>query len=125
MPDDPRRAEDTRAWLLKAEDDLRGATIDLGAEPPLLGDAAFHCQQAVEKSLKAFLDARLPRPQGPQGGSLRHLRRGGERRLGVGRLRWGHVAQDVQNPLAGKQTECPIDGRQADAPDLLVRPAPC
>jgi len=27
----------------------------LEAEPPLLGDAIFHCQQAVEKALKAFL----------------------------------------------------------------------
>jgi len=43
------RAADTRAWLARARDDLRGAAIDLTASPPLLGDAAFHCQQAVEK----------------------------------------------------------------------------
>jgi HEPN domain-containing protein len=49
------RAADTRAWLARARDDLRGAEIDLAASPPLLGDAAFHCQQAVEKALKAFL----------------------------------------------------------------------
>lgn len=49
------RAADTRAWLARAQDDLRGAEIDLAASPPLLGDAAFHCQQAVEKTLKAFL----------------------------------------------------------------------
>jgi HEPN domain-containing protein len=36
-------------------DDLRGADIDLSASPPLLGDAAFHCQQAVEKALKGLL----------------------------------------------------------------------
>ena len=52
---DPVRIADTRAWLLKANDDLRGAQIDLDADPPLLGDVFFHCQQAVEKSLKAFL----------------------------------------------------------------------
>jgi HEPN domain-containing protein len=46
---------DTRAWLARARDDIRGADIDLAAAPPLLGDAAFHCQQAVEKALKAFL----------------------------------------------------------------------
>jgi len=46
---------DTRAWLARARDDLRGAEIDLAAVPPLLGDAAFHCQQAVEKALKALL----------------------------------------------------------------------
>ena len=55
MPPDPVRVADTRAWLLKAGDDLRGAEVDLEAVPPLLGDALFHCQQAVEKSLKAFL----------------------------------------------------------------------
>ncbi len=49
------RAADTRAWLARARSDLRGAEIDLAASPPLLGDAAFHCQQAVEKALKAFL----------------------------------------------------------------------
>jgi len=55
MPRDPVRAADTRAWLVKAANDLRGAEIDLQAEPPLVEDALFHCQQAVEKSLKAFL----------------------------------------------------------------------
>ncbi len=49
------RVADTRAWLVRAREDLRGAEIDLAASPPLLGDAAFHCQQAVEKTLKAFL----------------------------------------------------------------------
>jgi HEPN domain-containing protein len=29
--------------------------VDLGADPPLLADAAFHCQQAAEKALKALL----------------------------------------------------------------------
>lgn len=55
MPLDPGRLADTRGWLQRAAADLRGAEIDLAARPPLLGDAAFHCQQAVEKALKAFL----------------------------------------------------------------------
>jgi HEPN domain-containing protein len=55
MPLDPARVADVRAWLGKASDDLRAAVHDLAAEPPLLGDAAFHAQQAVEKSLKALL----------------------------------------------------------------------
>ena len=38
-----------------AAGDLRGAEVDLGAIPPLPGDAAFHCQQATEKTFKAFL----------------------------------------------------------------------
>jgi HEPN domain-containing protein len=49
------RAKEVAAWLSRAELDLRAAEVDLGAEPPLLADAAFHCQQAVEKALKAFL----------------------------------------------------------------------
>jgi HEPN domain-containing protein len=55
MPLDPARVEDTKAWLIRASEDLRGAEVDLAALPPLLGDALFHCQQAVEKVLKAFL----------------------------------------------------------------------
>jgi HEPN domain-containing protein len=46
---------DTRSWLIKAANDLRGAEIDLAAEPPLLEDAVFQCQQAAEKAFKAFL----------------------------------------------------------------------
>jgi HEPN domain-containing protein len=55
MPPDPVRLADTRAWLGRAETDLRSARADLAAAPPILGDALFHCQQAVEKALKAFL----------------------------------------------------------------------
>jgi len=54
MPPDARLA-DTRGWLRRARDDLRGAEVDLAATPPLAGDAAFHCQQAAEKALKAVL----------------------------------------------------------------------
>ena len=55
MPHDPARVGETREWLQKASLDLRGAQIDLAADPPLLEDALFHCQQTVEKTLKAFL----------------------------------------------------------------------
>jgi HEPN domain-containing protein len=55
MPHDVTRVADTQGWLRKAAGDLRGAEVDLAAIPPLTGDAAFHCQQAVEKALKAFL----------------------------------------------------------------------
>ncbi len=53
----PETAEEVRSWLARAETDLRAARVDLGAFPPLVGDALFHCQQAVEKALKAFLTA--------------------------------------------------------------------
>ena len=55
MLPDPVRAADTFGWLARARMDLRGAEVDLAASPPLCGDAAFHCQQAIEKALKAFL----------------------------------------------------------------------
>lgn len=55
MESDAARRVDTQAWLSKARLDLRGAAIDLAAEPPLTGDALFHAQQACEKALKAFL----------------------------------------------------------------------
>jgi HEPN domain-containing protein len=54
MPPDAR-AEEAAAWLRRAREDLRAAEVDLAAEPPLLADAAFHCQQAVEKALKGLL----------------------------------------------------------------------
>ena len=49
------RAKEVAAWLSRADQDLRAAKVDLGVSPPLLADAAFHCQQAVEKALKALL----------------------------------------------------------------------
>jgi HEPN domain-containing protein len=55
MPHDRALVAETRAWLEKATEDLAAAALDLGANPPLCGDAAFHAQQAVEKALKAFL----------------------------------------------------------------------
>jgi HEPN domain-containing protein len=54
MPRDAR-GEEVAAWLERARQDLRAAEVDLDIGPPLLGDAAFHSQQAVEKALKAFL----------------------------------------------------------------------
>ena len=56
MPHDAARVVDTRGWLHKAAGDLRGAEVDLAANPPLTEDAAFHCQQAAEK----VGDARRP-----------------------------------------------------------------
>jgi len=55
MSPEAGRADEAREWMAKVAGDLRAAKIDLGAEPPLVEDALFHCQQAVEKALKAFL----------------------------------------------------------------------
>ena len=55
MPPDARRRADTRSWFEKVHKDLRCAQIDLAADPPATEDALYHCQQAAEKALKAFL----------------------------------------------------------------------
>jgi HEPN domain-containing protein len=55
MPHDPELVAETRAWLLKAAQDLGAGSHDLFASPPFTADAAFHAQQAAEKAMKAFL----------------------------------------------------------------------
>lgn len=52
---DPELVAETRGWLTKAALDLRAATHDFTAVPPLLDSIVFHAQQAAEKSFKAFL----------------------------------------------------------------------
>jgi HEPN domain-containing protein len=44
-----------QAWLSKAEHDIISAQRLLEIEPMILDSACFHCQQAIEKSLKAYL----------------------------------------------------------------------
>jgi len=55
MPLDSARVAETRSWLVKAASDLRAASHEFTATPPLLDDIAFHAQQTVEKALKSFL----------------------------------------------------------------------
>jgi len=55
MVPDPERIIQVRLWFDKANQDLRAMGVDLAANPPLVGDAAFHAQQAAEKALKGFL----------------------------------------------------------------------
>jgi HEPN domain-containing protein len=43
------------SWMDKAEHDLLSAQRLLEIEPLILDSACFHCQQAVEKYLKAYL----------------------------------------------------------------------
>ena len=42
-------------WIEKADNDLIAAKILIEANPLILDIACFHCQQAIEKYLKAFL----------------------------------------------------------------------
>jgi HEPN domain-containing protein len=44
-----------KQWLEKAEHDLIAAKLIIENQPIILDVACFHCQQAVEKYLKAFL----------------------------------------------------------------------
>ena len=48
----------TKAWLLRAHSDLRLAKIAAVAANPPLDSAIYHCQQAAEKAVKAFLHDR-------------------------------------------------------------------
>jgi HEPN domain-containing protein len=56
MPPEEARLQDARAWLAKAELDLKAAAHEMAAPSEgLWGDVMFHAQQAAEKSMKAFL----------------------------------------------------------------------
>lgn len=45
-------------WLAKAEDDLRVARLLIAVENGLYAAGVYHCQQAAEKALKAWLTGR-------------------------------------------------------------------
>ena len=51
----PEKLEEVRAWLTKADHDLRAAERLLADPDPLPDVAVYHCQQAAEKALKGFL----------------------------------------------------------------------
>ena len=54
MSPDEAKVELVRQWLAKVEHDL--AAVERALQPPPIADVAvFHCQQAAEKALKAYL----------------------------------------------------------------------
>jgi len=55
MQSDPVLVAETRSWLVRASNDLAAAAHNMTAQPPFVGDAVFHAQQATEKALKGFL----------------------------------------------------------------------
>src|SRR5450759_6023627 len=56
MPPEDARFQDVRAWLSKAELDLKAAAHEVSAPAEgLWGDVVFHAQQPAEKTMKAFL----------------------------------------------------------------------
>lgn len=52
---DPVLLENTREWIQRANADLLGAEELVNGPPYMLELVLFHCQQSVEKSIKAFL----------------------------------------------------------------------
>ena len=52
---EPEAAPEARRWLWSASEDLRMVRMALGEDPPVVGPACFHSQQAAEKALKAAL----------------------------------------------------------------------
>lgn len=49
------KISETSAWLEKANQDLQSAKWLLGSPDALYNAVGFHCQQAAEKMLKAYL----------------------------------------------------------------------
>jgi HEPN domain-containing protein len=54
---DEATQEIVRDWLTRASQDLRAARVLAAQEEPLLDAAIYHCQQAGEKAVKAWLQA--------------------------------------------------------------------
>jgi HEPN domain-containing protein len=52
---DEAKRDYIRQWLKKAEKDIRSARRLASSPDPILETAFFHCQQAGEKSVKAYL----------------------------------------------------------------------
>lgn len=61
-PSDSRQLEEAQRWFAAAINDLLVVELVLDRVPPLSDAAAFHCQQAAEKAVKALLIARWRRP---------------------------------------------------------------
>ena len=48
-------ASEAKAWMVKAWRDLETARRVANGDPPFYDIAVYHCQQAAEKAVKAFL----------------------------------------------------------------------
>ena len=55
---DASKAELVRDWLTRASHDLQAARLLAAPDHPLLNTAIYHCQQAAEKAVKAWLQSR-------------------------------------------------------------------
>jgi HEPN domain-containing protein len=52
---DETKRQEIQAWLVKAHQDMRSAEWLLSSPDRLYNAVGFHCQQAAEKALKAYL----------------------------------------------------------------------
>jgi len=52
---DDAKVVEIQQWLLKAQHDIESSRLLLASDPPILDTGVYHCQQAVEKVLKAYL----------------------------------------------------------------------
>jgi len=52
---DEAKIHEIRQWLIKAKHDAGSARRLMTGEEPYLDTAVYHCQQAAEKALKAYL----------------------------------------------------------------------
>jgi len=50
-----KQADELRQWIIKGDHDLGTAKVTYLYIPEYLDTVTFHCQQAVEKYLKAYL----------------------------------------------------------------------
>ena len=55
---DEPKIHEIKQWILKADHDFVSAERLLAGDPPLRDTAVYHCQQAAEKILKAYLTLR-------------------------------------------------------------------
>lgn len=51
--------DEIHKWIIKAENDLKTAKGEFSTKNPVTDTICFHCQQCVEKYLKAYLISQL------------------------------------------------------------------
>ena len=68
----PAEAAYVKEWMNAGQEDLDVTQLIIAEGPYMLNSACFHCQQAIEKFLKAFLISR--KKEFPKTHNLDHLR---------------------------------------------------
>lgn len=104
---------DAAGWIVSADTDLDAARRCV-ADPPNVAVAAYHCQQAAEKLIKAVLVALcIPYPRGRSGHDLG---------LAAAQIPSGHELREVPRRSTQSQTG---RFRSATRPAIRYRPNRC